>query len=39
MNCIRSLTAALLALGLRRWRQLCERCSDPACEHASLLSR
>ncbi|MEN9628415.1 MAG: hypothetical protein RJA10_1642 [Pseudomonadota bacterium] len=22
----------------RRWRQLCERCSDPACEHASLLS-
>lgn len=24
---------------LQRWRQLCERCSDPACEHASWLAR
>ena len=27
------------ATRLRRWKQLCERCSDPACEHASLLLR
>lgn len=24
---------------LTRWRQLCERCSDPACEHLTLLAR
>jgi nicotinamide riboside kinase len=30
---------AVAASRLRRWQQVCERCSDPACEHASLLAR
>lgn len=30
---------AVAATRLRRWQQVCERCSDPACEHASLLAR